>query len=46
MFFTTPDLVFAYNVIIVVFASGVICDVAYVLNVALVRNVANASNCV
>jgi hypothetical protein len=40
MFVTTFDLVFASNVIVVVFAFGATCDVA------CVPSVANASNCV
>jgi hypothetical protein len=46
MFITTPDLVFASNVIVVIFAFGIISDVACVPSVTLAFTVANASNCV
>ncbi len=46
MFVTTPNLVVASNVIIVVFAFGAICDVACTSSVALAPSVVNASNCV
>ena len=46
MFVTTPNLVVASNVIIVVFAFGAICDVACTSSVALASSVVNASNCV
>jgi len=44
MFVTIPNLVFASNAIVVIFAFGIICDVACVPSVALAFNVANVSN--
>ncbi len=44
MFVTIPNLVFASNAIVVIFAFGTICDVACVPSVALAFNAANVSN--
>ncbi len=44
MFVTTPNLVFASNAIVVIFAFGTICDVACVPSVALAFNAVNVSN--